>query len=174
MSTERCFMWLINLPGTVEGGSSRFILNLNNYRNTHYHLLNKAKVTFDSVVADKIKHLPKISKCRISYRLFVKSKRRIDTSNVCAIVDKFFCDTLVNHKKLDDDSYEYVTETRYIFGGIDKDNPRIEAMIIPVGIEQILAHTHLDISTAIQLPFQQAGETYFIDGDQHANHTYSK
>lgn len=53
----------------------------------------------------------------------------MDTSNICCIVEKFFCDALVQEGKLADDNYLYVKQSTYLFGEIDKTNPRCDIVI---------------------------------------------
>ena len=106
-----------------------WILNLNNYRNTHYQTLNKTKVNYKEAMDSQIKNLPKFSKIKLTYVLYPATKRLTDISNVCSIHDKYFCDALVEAGKLPDDDYTYVPSVTYTFGEIDKDNPRVEIKI---------------------------------------------
>ena len=123
-------MWIISLPITIPvSKKNKFSLNLNQYRNTHFQILNKAKVNFHTAVAALIKHLPFIESCGITYTLYVPTKRRVDIRNICSVVDKFFCDTLVESGKLADDNFQVVRSVSYQFGGVDSLNPRVEARI---------------------------------------------
>ena len=125
-------MWTVSLPLKVSiSKEGVFYLNLNQYRNTHFQILNKAKVNFEEVVAAALKDVPILPGCRLQYTLFVVTKRRCDISNICSIVDKFFSDTLVNLGKIPDDSFDYLPEVNYSFGGIEKDKPRVEVTIHP-------------------------------------------
>jgi hypothetical protein len=107
----------------------RFSLNLNTYRNAHFHTLNKAKSLFEEIVAKRINHLPQMVGTELTYSLFFGSKRHIDIANICCIVDKFFCDTLVNQKKLIDDNMDVISKVTYQWGGVDIRNPRIEVTL---------------------------------------------
>jgi len=109
--------------------SKFFILNINNYRNTHYHVLNKAKIAYKEHMYEQIKDIPVLSCVKIKYTLYPGTKRRTDTSNVLSIHDKFFADALVENGKLEDDNYLFVTGSEYLFGGVDKKNPRVEIEI---------------------------------------------
>ena len=60
---------------------------------------------------------------------YAKTKRRIDISNPCSIIDKFACDALVKAGVLKDDSFEQVNQVIYKFGGFDKENPRCELVV---------------------------------------------
>ena len=53
----------------------------------------------------------------ITYILFRGDKRRVDLTNICAVVDKFFSDALVELGCIEDDSVEYIVETINMFGG---------------------------------------------------------
>ena len=101
-----------------------FILNLNNYRNTHFQSLNKAKVNYKSLMKDQIEGLPSFSKVRVIYTLYPGTKRLCDLSNVCSIHDKFFMDALTELGKLPDDDYTHAPEISYRYGHIDRTNPR--------------------------------------------------
>jgi len=131
-SSHRGTILSVNLPIYVRLGkrtSDRFSLNLNTYRNAHFHTLNKAKDLFEKIVSKRIGHLPIMVKADLTYRLFFGSKRWIDISNICCIVDKFFCDTLVNQKKLIDDNMDVISNVTYQWGGVDPHDPRIEVTL---------------------------------------------
>ena len=124
----------LNLPLEIPiSASKKFILNLNNYRNTHYHSLNKSKVNYaelvSSLLGDNTKTYDQI---KLTYTYYPKDKRKRDISNICSIVDKYFCDSLVELGIIPDDNYEHLKEVKYVFGGIDRENPRVEVIIEPI------------------------------------------
>jgi hypothetical protein len=124
--------YVIDLPIYIKLGKSKkttFSLNLNMYRNAHFHTLNQAKVRFEEIVAERICKLPLIKKVELTYSLFAGSKRAIDIANVCCIVDKFFCDTLVNCGKLIDDNMDVISNVIYKWGEVDSKNPRVEVTL---------------------------------------------
>ena len=104
--------------------NKKFILNLNNYRNAHYRTLASAKKIYAEDLVDRINYPKYETPVRLTYTYYAKSKRRLDVSNPCSIIDKFTCDALVKAEVLEDDSFEQIKEVIYKFGGIDKDNPR--------------------------------------------------
>lgn len=121
-----CFM--LPLQVNVSGRSS-FILNLNNYRNTHYQALNKAKKNYHKLICGMfygLKFNPPIS---IEYTLYAETKRLTDVANVCSIVDKFASDSLVKSECIQDDNFNLIPIVIYGWGGVDKDNPRVEMRI---------------------------------------------
>lgn len=119
----------IDLPIGIKIGRKNFALNLNFYRNAHYQTLNKMKVEFSKVIEPELMKLPSFKSVDLIYTLYPKTKRLCDVSNVCSIVDKFFCDALVNIGKLPDDNYQYIKNIKYTFGNVDKDNPRVTVNI---------------------------------------------
>ena len=119
----------IDLPIDIKIGRKNCALNLNFYRNAHYQTLNKMKVEFSKVIEPELDKLPSFKSVDLTYTLYPKTKRLCDISNVCSIVDKFFCDALVNKGKLPDDNYQYIKDIKYTFGSIDKDNPRVTVKI---------------------------------------------
>ncbi len=108
----------------------KFILNLNNYRNAHYQVINNAKVNYKQEMLKQIKSLPAYKKIMVDYKLFPKTKRKMDIGNVIAIHKKFFEDALVEFKRLPDDDYMHITSSSESFGEVDKNNPRVEILII--------------------------------------------
>jgi len=116
-----------------DGKQNKFSVNLNDYRakGACFFIINKVKQMFHESVKEQIDILPNLQyPIRCNYTVYKKDKRKFDVNNVCAVADKFFMDALVEYKKLPDDDYEYYLgfgQTN--FGGIDKENPRIEVEI---------------------------------------------
>lgn len=109
------------------------MLNMNHYRNTHYRKLNIAKEAFLNRVKPEVDKLPTLGCVRLTYTLFTPNKRLVDTANVCCVADKFFSDALVECARIEDDNYNIVEVGGFYFGGIDKENPRVEVNILPIG-----------------------------------------
>ena len=109
--------------------NKKFILNLNNYRNAHYRTLASAKKIYADNLVDRISHPKYEEPVVLTYTYYAKSKRRLDVSNPCSIIDKFTCDALVKAGVLEDDSSKQIKQVIYKYGGIDKENPRCELVI---------------------------------------------
>lgn len=108
----------------------RIYLNLGVYRNLHYILNNQAKMFYNSIMFPQLKDIPRFKKpVDITFILFKGSKRKIDRANILSIVEKFFCDALVEYGCLEDDCDDYISGTHYRTGGIDRDYPRVEIEI---------------------------------------------
>jgi len=107
----------------------KWYFNLNYYRNTHYHLLNKLKINYKTLVEPKLRKLPNFNKVSITFNIYAGNERLFDIGNVGSIIEKFFLDALVECGKLEDDNYTFVPETHTYFKGIDKNNPRVEIII---------------------------------------------
>lgn len=123
-------MYKISLPIRVPvSKKSYFALNLNVYRNAHYITLNNAKVAFKEMIFPFLGSIPDMKNCSLEYVLYPKTNRLCDVSNVCSIVDKFFCDALVEAGKIEDDNYTFIKSVTYRFGSVDKDNPRVDVYI---------------------------------------------
>ena len=105
--------------------SPYFYLNLNVYRNAHYFTLDKAKKTFEEYVWNQVKSIPKLEFIGLEYTLHPGSRKKMDISNTCCIVDKFFCDTLVNAGVIEDDNYNICKKIVYLVGDMDKNNPHV-------------------------------------------------
>ena len=104
-------------------------INLNTFRNTKYIVNNLIKIRFKEALKDQIDKLPKLGKISLEFILFKNSNRKIDRSNICCIIEKFLCDSLVEYSKLEDDNDEFIISTTYTTGGVEKGNGRCEVLI---------------------------------------------
>lgn len=109
--------------------NSTFTLNLNVYRNAHYHTLNKAKVNFKYQIEKELLKLREYNQIKLTYVLYPQTNRKCDVSNICSIVDKFFSDALVEGGHIKDDNYTFIPEVVYKIGSVDPKNPRVEVYI---------------------------------------------
>lgn len=115
---------------TPAKAKKKFILNLNNFRNTYFRTLNDSKHEYAELIksiAPKLNY--KIEECEITYLYYHGNKRRVDLSNPCSIIDKFTCDGLTDFGYWDDDDSKTITSIHYKAMGIDKDNPRCDVVI---------------------------------------------
>ena len=120
-------MYTLPIKVPVSGIKSVY-LNLNQYRNWHYHTSNKAKIAFKELVTRQLDEVYE-GKVEIDYLYYAPDKRKRDLMNVIAVADKFFQDTLVENGKIKTDDTETVIYISCQYMGIDKDNPRIEAIV---------------------------------------------
>lgn len=126
-------MWTIPLPLYVyQSKQKQFALNLNSYRNAHYQILNKVKIRFTNDIKPLLKGIPQQPHIKLTYVVYLPSNRRADILNIGSVVDKFFSDTLVEAGVLQDDDYKHLSHVEFLFGGVDKVNPRVEAHITPL------------------------------------------
>lgn len=109
---------VIILPMYVKVGRKTVSMNLNQYRNLHHQVSNKAKIAFKQAVTPLFRHMAHMDKISIKYTMFPPTRRAYDVANVCSIVDKFFCDSLVLAGKIKDDNHNHVVSVEYRFGGI--------------------------------------------------------
>ena len=109
-----------------------FILNLNNYRNTHFRSLNTTKINYKLAVESQIRELPTLTKIKVHYTIFPASRRRTDLGNVVSVHKKYFEDSLVEFGKIEDDDYTHIIFNSESFGEVDRDNPRVEIRITEV------------------------------------------
>ena len=124
-------MTFVTLPLEVYySEKKKFILNLNNYRNAHYRILSIAKKVYTENLVERIKDYSRFDDpVSLEYIYYAKSNRRLDVSNPCSIIDKFTCDALVKAEIIEDDSFKQIKKVSYVFGGVDKNNPRCELTI---------------------------------------------
>lgn len=126
-------MWELTLPLKVRLGNKNRYLNLNYYRNAHFHILNAMKVQYGLDVQDEVAKLPKkLRHIHVHSTFFLGNNRLCDIPNLVSISDKFILDVLVNEGVLEDDNYTHVPSGSWAFGGVDKSNPRVVLSIYPV------------------------------------------
>lgn len=113
------------------GKTTRFTFNLNQYRNAHHHVLNRAKKEYTELAIQRIHqaNIPRLKKINVLYRYFPKTRIRTDIGNVCSVHDKFFLDSLVRAGIIEDDNYKYVTKVVFQIGEVDPTDPRMEIYI---------------------------------------------
>lgn len=111
-----------------------FILNLNQFRNLHYRLLNIAKIKYKELLTNQIQEaietvgkLDKLTK--ISLKIYKGDRRRFDVGNICSIHEKFIEDAMVELGLLPDDNNKIIPKVIYEVGEVDPDNPRVEVTI---------------------------------------------
>ena len=122
---------IISMPLYIVMGvkkKKKFYLNLNQYRNWHYQVSNNLKIAYKDMAHPYIKDLS-FQKVKLSFILYKGSKRKMDRSNVLCIHEKFFCDALVESGCMPDDNDDYIVSSKYLTGGIDKSNPRVDIVI---------------------------------------------
>jgi Holliday junction resolvase RusA-like endonuclease len=125
-------MYELNVPLRVMVDKKWFACSMNNYRNTHHHILNQAKIEFQKQVQQQIFALPQMDKIIIHYEFWYQDKRVHDLNNSMAVISKFFEDSLTGAGIIKDDNYLYIIGSSNSFGGIDKRNPRCQITIIEV------------------------------------------
>ena len=107
-----------------------FILNLNQYRNTHFRVLNNCKINYKKIMEPQIKKAPKFKRVLCLYKVYAATKRSFDLGNVCSIHEKFFEDALVELGRLADDNIDFIPLVIYMGCGIDREKPRVEVEVM--------------------------------------------
>ena len=121
-----------DMPTTVPiSKKKKFSINLNIYSTTYFGTRNTAKQNYAEIVKAKlVDEARQYTEVLLMYKVFPKTKRRLDVSNVCSIADKFISDALVDLDILEDDSFTYVKDVIYSFGEVDNYNPRVEIRVV--------------------------------------------
>jgi len=107
----------------------KIALNLNVYRNLHFQINNQMKEKYNQIMSEQLNGKVFDVIKNIEFVLYKPSRRKIDRSNILCIVEKFFCDALVNCGCIKDDDDNYIKSTAYRTDGIDIKNPRCEIFI---------------------------------------------
>jgi Holliday junction resolvase RusA-like endonuclease len=107
-----------------------YYLNLNGFRNWNFQLSNQLKKLFKISVTSQIRALVPCTKpVEITFVIYYPSNRAFDLDNIGSVVCKFTNDALVELGVLIDDNYNFVKKVTYVFGGVDKLNPRVDVKI---------------------------------------------
>lgn len=117
--TQREFK--LKLPMRFRTSSKKVTaLNLNVYRNLHYRSLTALKHKAQDHGKKLLREakVPPLGRIRLRYQVFIKTKRELDISNVCSIVDKFFSDTLQHAGIIEDDNWKFIDDVSFGFGGL--------------------------------------------------------
>ena len=125
---------MLTLPLYVDlsrkkGKPKRVYLNLNIYRNTHFHINNEIKQVVKRNIWDQLSEMEDTyltTPVKVTVTLYTFDKRDRDLGNICPIVQKFCDDAVVEFGSLPDDSVKYIKRIEYVFGGVDTNNPRAE------------------------------------------------
>jgi len=119
----------IDLPYFITLGKKRYSCNLNQYRNAHYRVTNAMKREFKELIREAVEELPKLQKVKLYYKIFYENNRLFDIDNIVSVVSKFTQDALVELGALPEDNYKHIVKITGVFGGVDRENPRIELWI---------------------------------------------
>lgn len=92
-------------------------LNMNTYRNLHFHSLNYQKRAFKELVEPLLRALPRMERIELTYQIFPKTKRLFDIVNIASVVDKYFSDALTECGVIPDDNYQHIADVHISFGG---------------------------------------------------------
>jgi hypothetical protein len=124
-------IYTINCPLQVWiGPRKKWIIGLNEYRKSNHFDLNRAKIAYLSAVRGEVIKMEPFKQCEVFFTVWRKDNRSFDIANICSVHEKFLMDALVTLGKIPDDDYLHVTKSTYMYGGIDKENPRVAVAIV--------------------------------------------
>ena len=122
-----------NLPTSK---TRNFSPNLNQYRNAHYRVLSQMKREYADIIKEQLKDPKKMETVRVTLVAYPPTKMKFDLDNLAPHM-KFAMDAVVQMGVLEDDNYLYILSTEHLFGGVDKENPRVEFFIEEITIEEL-------------------------------------
>jgi Holliday junction resolvase RusA-like endonuclease len=104
-------------------------LTFNWSRGAGHWAYSKAKKKFAIMMQPQLDSFDKIEGVlKINYRYYAKRKGT-DLDNFSIIARKFFQDCLSKSGLIEDDNCNFIVKNSEEYMGIDKDNPRVEAII---------------------------------------------
>jgi Holliday junction resolvase RusA-like endonuclease len=123
------YKFTLPLYGVTKKGA----IAVNWYRNAHYQASNDAKIKFKKLIQDQLNQFDKIeAPIKIKYTYYAQRNNSPDLDNFVGTVKKFFQDALVESGLIEDDNVNFIVANSESYGGIDKDNPRVEAEVITI------------------------------------------
>lgn len=111
----------LKLPTKITLGRKPYAIQLNPYRNWCSYINNKLKQTYATSLQGVLSRYPPLTgPIALSYRLIVSDKHRRDLDGMTFIVHKFFADSLVEAKLIQDDNCFIVNDIHFHCDGVDK------------------------------------------------------
>lgn len=125
------------MPLFVEKGVRKirkYTINLNYMRGWNNLLYNDLKIIYTNLAVREIESKPifRANEVELTYYLFRKDKKLCDVNNILAAHDKFFQDAFVWCGCIPDDNFKHVKNTSFRFGGVDKENPRVNIVVTSI------------------------------------------
>ena len=118
------------LPCYIPQGKKNIPINLGWYRNAHYQTSNNIKRKFKEHIAPQFDGLEPITgQVSIHFTYYAARNNSPDLDNFTSVAKKFFQDAMVELGLIPDDNINYIVETSESYGGIDRERPRVEAII---------------------------------------------
>lgn len=125
-------IYKLSMPLYVKIGgrsSKKYHINMNQFMGWHFNTKNSVKVTYMDIACKLLKGIKMTTPIKLTFVMFTPDLRRRDRANICSMHEKFFCDALQLAACIPDDNDKYILETRYITGGLDRSNPRMEIIV---------------------------------------------
>ena len=123
------YKFTLPLYGVTKKGA----IAMNWYRNAHHQSSNAAKKKFKKLIQEQLDQFDTIqTPIKIKYTYYAQRNNSPDLDNFVAVVRKFFQDALVESGLIEDDNVNFIIANSESYGGIDKDNPRVEAEVVEV------------------------------------------
>ena len=120
------YKFTLPIYGIVKGKS----LSVNWYRNAHYRASNSAKKKFKKSIESQLNQFDKFTPpLKIKYTYYAKMNNNPDLDNFIGVAKKFFQDALSESGLIPDDNVHYIIANSEKYGGIDRENPRVEVEV---------------------------------------------
>ena len=105
-------------------------ITLNWSRAAHYRDYGKAKKQFKLMIYNQLRKSDKFKgQIQIKYTYYA-NRAGTDLDNFVGVAKKFFQDALSESGLIEDDNVNIIVANSECYGGIDRENPRVEAEIM--------------------------------------------
>lgn len=110
----------------------KIAVNLNWFRHAHHRDYTKAKDLYCEIMSEQLRKfdpVPGDTKLSIRYNFYAARNDSPDLDNFAGAAKKFFQDAMVKNGFIEDDNVNFIVSNSEYYCGIDRENPRIEALI---------------------------------------------
>ena len=107
----------------------KIFVNMNTYRNLHFHINNKVKAKYKESVIEQLKGVTIKTPVEITYKVYKARNNKLDKMNVVSVTSKYLLDAITEAGCWTDDNDDFVKTETIMPTEVDREKPRVEVFI---------------------------------------------
>lgn len=107
----------------------KIFVNMNTYRNLHFHINNKVKIKYKESVKEQLKGVTIKTPVEITYKVYKARNTKLDKMNVVSVTSKYLLDAITELGCWTDDNDDFVKTETIMPTEVDREKPRVEVFI---------------------------------------------